>query len=77
MNDESRLILEIWDVFKEHVDKKKRVDVIFSFFKVLEDHGIYIEDNLEIRGEDSSIDAALADYLEEDDPHDDEDDEDY
>lgn len=70
-DDNSKLILEIWDCFKEHVGDKKKQEVLFGFFHVLEDYGIFIEDQKELRGEDKWIDTALADYLEEEEPEDD------
>lgn len=62
-NSESKMILEIWEITREYIPEKKRNEYLFSFFNLLEDYNIFVEDLPDLKGEDKNIDAALTDYL--------------
>lgn len=71
MEISSESVLEIWEMFAEHLPPAKRDQFAVRFIKILTDHEIEISDLEDIRGEDEHLDHAL-DQLESIDEDDDE-----
>ena len=59
-------IIEIWQVFKEYIDKKNIETVAERFVDVCADFGTFDESFREALGSDSQLDKAIGYYLEED-----------
>ncbi len=59
-------IIEIWQVFKEYIDKKNIETVAERFVDVCADFGTSDESFREALGSDSQLDKAIGYYLEED-----------
>lgn len=76
-NTETKMIIEIWELVKEFVPEKdfgpkKKKEFLFELFKRLEDFDIFVADLKDLKGEDRFIDAALADYVDDDEEDNDE-----
>lgn len=65
MKSESKLILELWDHFRDHIGPNKRTEVLVNMFRVLEDYGIE-PSKADLEGEDANIDEALNLLFDED-----------
>lgn len=76
MKSESKLILELWDHFRDHISPNKRTDVAINMLRVLEDYGIE-PSKADLEGEDTNIDEALELLHDDDDDSLDEDYYDY
>lgn len=76
MKSESKLILELWDHFRDHISPNKRTDVAINMLRVLEDYGIE-PSKADLEGEDANIDEALELLHDDDDDSLDEDYYDY
>ena len=68
INNEATFIFDMWELVKDYMPEKiadkKKIEFLFSFFKILEDNDIYISDIKDsLHGEDKYIDAALQDFL--------------
>ena len=78
MNEEE--IVDIWNLFKEYVDKKQIDIVAEKYVDMLADYGVSDETLVTSLGSSTSLDEAINYYLEDDgldDGDDDYDDEDY
>ena len=77
MNEEERV--DIWNLFKEYVDKKQIDIVAEKFVDMLADYGVSDETLVSSLGASTSLDEAINYYLDDDglDDDDDYDDEDY
>ena len=76
MNSESKLIVELWDYFRDMLAAGKRQDAATHLLRLFREYDIEV-DWSEIEGECEYLDEALEHMLEdEDDDHHDEDDED-
>ena len=73
MNEEE--IVDIWNLFKEYVDKKQIEIVAEKFVDMLADYGVDDETFVSSLGSSNSLDQAINYYLDVDD--DDEEEEDY
>lgn len=76
MEISSESMLEIWEMFSEHLPPAKRDQLALRFVKILMDHDVEISDIEDIRGEDEHLDHALE-HLESLDDEDEDDDEEY
>jgi len=70
MNTESKLIIELWDYFRDLIGTPKRQDAALQLLKLFEEYGIEF-DSSDIEGEDDYLDEALAMMLEDEDAEDD------
>ncbi len=65
MNNNSELVLELWENLKDASPPAKREDALNKMLKILENFGIDLEEvGAELHGEDKMLDAALSDYYE-------------
>lgn len=62
-------VLEIWEMFVEHLPASKRTDLALRFIKHLIEHDVELDDLDDIRGEDEHIDHALDVLGSEDDDY--------
>ncbi len=76
MNKESRLLIEIWDVVGEQINKSQRVDAVINILRAFEDYGIDPLDFEEATDEDPYIANGFEAVVEREDSYDDEDEED-
>ena len=69
--------VDVWNLFKEYVDKKQVELVAEKFVDLLADHGIDDQQMKELLGNDNHLDEAISYYLDEDneETYDDEDNE--
>ena len=69
--------VDVWNLFKEYVDKKQVELVAEKYVDLLADHGIDDQQMKELIGNDNHLDEAIGYYLDEDeqDTYDDEDNE--
>jgi hypothetical protein len=69
--------VDVWNLFKEYVDKKQVELVAEKFVDLLADHGIDDHQLKELLGNDNHLDEAISYYLDEDneETYDDEDNE--
>jgi hypothetical protein len=74
MNSESKLVVELWDYFRDMIGAAKRQDAALHLLRMFEEYGFDIE-KLDIQGECDYIDEALTMML--DDESEDEDGYDY
>jgi len=61
MNEEQ--IVDIWDLFKEYLDKKHTDIAVEKFVDLLADYGVRDETFMAVLGHDSMLDAAINYYL--------------
>jgi hypothetical protein len=72
MSEESKLVIEVWEVMRDVLPPARREDAALRLLKVFEENGFKID---EIEGEDSILDEALhllrdeEDEDEDVDPH--------
>jgi len=64
MNDEN--IADVWNLFKEYVDKKQIDIVAEKFIDLMADYGVSDETLKDVLGHCSYLDAAIYYYLDED-----------
>ncbi len=64
-------LLEIWEMFSEHLPASKRNDLAVRFVDILVSNDVDLSDLGEIRGEDEHLDHAFE-LLEEEEGYDDE-----
>lgn len=64
MNEEQ--IVDIWTLFKEYVDKKQIEAIAEKYVDLLADYGVSEVTFRESLGNDTSLDAAIEYYLEDD-----------
>ena len=69
--------VDVWNLFKEYVDKKQVDLVAEKYVDLLADHGVDDQQMKELLGNDNHLDEAIGYYLDEDeqDTYDDEDNE--
>ena len=72
---ESSLIVDIWNTFKDSVDKKHIELVAEKFVEVCADYGTDDSEFREAMGSCDTLDAAISYYLDIDDDSDDDDNE--
>lgn len=58
-------VLEIWEVFVDHLPASKRNDIAVRFIKILMDQDIGVDDLDNLRGEDEHMDHALDHFSDE------------
>ncbi|MGY8864731.1 MAG: hypothetical protein ACKVJK_03775 [Methylophagaceae bacterium] len=58
--------IDVWNLFKEYVDKKQVELVAEKFVDLLADHGFDDQQIKEISGFDNHLDEAISYYLDED-----------
>lgn len=75
MSSESKLVVELWDYFRDMIAAGKRQDAATHLLRLFHEYGIDI-DQSHIEGEDEYLDEAIA-ALSEDDHHDHDDDGEY
>ena len=56
--------IDVWNLFKEYVDKKQVELVAEKFVDHLADYGLDDQQMKELRGNDSHLDEAIGYYLE-------------
>ena len=59
-------VIEVWQVFKEYLDKKHIETAAERFVDLLADYGVPDETLIESYGADSILDNAIKYYLEDD-----------
>jgi hypothetical protein len=52
-------LLEIWDLFSDHIPPARKNDAAIKFLEILLDNEIDLDDLEDLRGEDDTIDVAL------------------
>lgn len=52
-------LLEIWDLFSDHIPSARKNDAAIKFLEILLDNELDLEDLEDLRGEDDMIDVAL------------------
>lgn len=65
MNSESKLVVELWDYFRDLMSQGKRQDAATHLLRLFTEYGFEI-DKSEIEGECEFLDEALASILDED-----------
>jgi hypothetical protein len=71
-------VLDIWEVFVEHLPAAKKNDLAVRFLTILVDQEVDLSDLEDIRGEDEHLDHAFDQLLDDqDDPEDYGDDDEY
>lgn len=68
MNIEETLVLEIWDIFKDSIAPKQKVDKAYLLLKAFIDSEI-IDDVKALADEDAIIDEAIELFEEEDEEY--------
>lgn len=53
------VLLDIWDLFSDHIQSSKKNDIAIKFFEILINNDIDLDDLEDLRGEDVNIDFAL------------------
>ena len=59
MEINAMVLLDIWDLFSDHIPSSKKNDIAIKFFEILINNDIDLDDLEDLRGEDSNIDFAL------------------
>ena len=65
MDITSESVLEMWEMFSEHLPPAKRDQIATRFIKILLDQEISIADFENIRGEDEHLDSAFEHFDED------------
>lgn len=73
MGSESKLVIELWDYFRDMMASSKRQEAAIHLLRLFQEYGVEV-DQSEIEGECEYLDEAIAALLEDD--HTDPDDED-
>lgn len=74
MNSETKLVVELWDFFRDIISTGKRHDAALHILRMFEEYGIDVNRH-DLEGEDEYLDEALqalAEYEDDDPDHDDE-----
>ena len=61
------LILELWEMFSEHLPASKRADLAVRYLKLLADHDIDLDELDDLKGEDEHIDHAFEQLANDED----------
>ena len=65
MSSEPELLIEMWNALRSYIPQKERMEAALSVINLFDTFGD-IEELKEYVGQDSYLDKALEDYLEED-----------
>lgn len=72
MSSESKLVVELWDYFRDMIGAGKRSDAALHLLRLFQEYGIDV-DHDDLEGECEYLDEAIEAMLEEEDTdHDDE-----
>jgi hypothetical protein len=66
MSSESKLVVELWDYFRDMIPAGKRQDAATHLLRLFQEYGIEVE-QAEIEGECEYLDEAIAVHLEDED----------
>jgi hypothetical protein len=69
MNSESKLVVELWDYFRDMIGASKRQDAALHLLRLFQEYGIEVEQS-EIEGECEYLDEAIEALLEDEDEDD-------
>ena len=58
MNNETKLVIELWDYIRDNLSAKLRADAALHILKLFEEYGVDVDRN-ELEGEDEYLDDAL------------------
>jgi hypothetical protein len=71
MNSETKLILEIWDSFRDLIQSSRREDAALSLLRIFSEYEMDVVHS-DLEGEDVYLDKAIAAYEEDVDEESDE-----
>lgn len=66
MSSESKLVVELWDYFRDMIGAGKRADAALHLLRLFQEYGIEVEQS-EIEGECEYLDDAIEALLEDED----------
>jgi len=66
MNSESKVLVELWDLVRDHVPTGRRLDIAISFIRVFEEFGFDERDLQDIVDHDRYLGRAYDDLYGED-----------
>ena len=72
MSSESKLVVELWDYFRDLIGSNKRVEAATHLLRLFEEYGIDVQ-STEIEGECEYLDEAIMALSDIDDEDDDDD----
>jgi hypothetical protein len=75
MSSESKLVIELWDYFRDMIASSKRQDAATHLLRLFQEYGIEVE-QAEIEGECEYLDEAIIAVIDDDHQEDDYDNED-
>lgn len=76
MTSESQVIVELWDLVRDHIPTARRLEIAISFLRSFEEFGFEQRDMQDIVDEDPYLKRAFYDLYEEEEEEE-EDDDDY
>lgn len=75
MKDESKVVVELWDLVRDHVPTSQKLDIAIAFIRAFEEYGFDSRDMQDIIDEDRYLARAYNDLFEvEEEEEDDEED---
>jgi hypothetical protein len=73
MNSESKVVVELWDLVRDHIPSAKRLDTAISFLRIFEEYGFESRELGDITDEDVYLSRAYVDLYSGDEDEEDED----
>ena len=73
MKDESKVVVELWDLVRDHIPPTQKLDVAIAFLRAFEEYGFDSRDMQDIVDDDRYLARAYNDLYEEDEEDEEED----
>ena len=74
MNSESKVVVELWDLVRDHIPATRRLEIAIAFLRAFEEYGFEQRDMQDILDEDQHLARAFNDIFEVEEDEDDYDD---
>lgn len=63
MSDDARLLLDVWEVVRDHLPPAKREVAAIALMRVFADHGYDARDLAAVKDEDEDLDVAFEEVF--------------
>jgi hypothetical protein len=64
MKDESKVVVELWDLVRDHLPSSQKLDIAIGFLRVFEEFGFDSRDMQDVVDEDRTLARAYNDLYE-------------
>ena len=69
MKSESHLIVEVWDLVRDHLPASRRLEIAISMLRAFEEYGFSHKDMQDVQDDDVHLTRAYHDLFEDEEDH--------